>query len=235
VNPAVDIGTGVDRVVPGQLIMLEKGSYAVLVQVTSIDAAAHKIFFATGDSLKLNQHTAPQGSMGKPCVGTDCTVATGLTAFAPSPDIALPSPQTVPPTPFLNTTATRIRMVSYYIDNTDTAHPRLVRRINNGNPTVFSNSSGTTVAFDIDNLQISYDLADGVINPSNVRFTAADYAGTGKCAPSPCSVNQVRKVNITLAARSRKTFSVTRQYFHNVLTTQISLRGMSFVNEYSAP
>ena len=57
VDPRVNIGTGPDRVVPGQLIMLEKGSYAVLLQVTSIDAAAHKIFFAANDSLKLNQHT----------------------------------------------------------------------------------------------------------------------------------------------------------------------------------
>ena len=61
---AVNIGTGPDRVVPGQLIMLEKGSYSILVQVTSIDAAAHKIFFAANDSLKLNQHTARYGSDG---------------------------------------------------------------------------------------------------------------------------------------------------------------------------
>jgi len=238
VNAAVNIGTGPDRVVPGQLIMLEKGSYAILLQVTSIDSAAHKIYFAVNDSLKLNQHTATEGSMGKPCVAGDCTVATGLTFFAPSPDIALPSPQTVPPTPFLNTTATRVRMISYYIDNTDTLHPRLVRRINNGSPTVFDNTSGTTVAFDVDKLQISYDLADSNTNPSYVMFNAADIAtpvGTGACAPSPCSVNQVRKINVTLGTRSRKPFSVSGQYFHNQLTTQISLRGMAFVNEYSGP
>ncbi len=223
VNPAVDIGTGRDRVVAGQLIMLEKGSYAVLLQVTSVNAGAHQIFFAANDSFNLNQHTAPAGSTA------------ALTAFAPSPDTALPSPQTVPPTPFLNTTATRVRMVSYYIDNTDAAHPRLVRRINNGSATTFDNSSGTTVAFDIERLSISYDLADGVGNPSTVLFNAADIAGTGKCSPSPCSVNQIRKVNITLAARSKRVFSVTGQYFRDALTTQVSLRGMSFVNEYSSP
>jgi hypothetical protein len=210
-------------VVAGQLIVLQKGSYAVLLQVTSIDSAAHKIFFATNDSLNLNQHAAAAGS------------TSALTAFAPSPDTALPNPQTVPPTAFLATTATRVRMISYYLDNTDALHPRLVRRINNGSPTVFSNTSGTTVAVDIDKLQISYDLADGNTNPSNVLFNAADYAGTGKCAPSPCSVNQVRKVNILLGARSRNVFSLTKQYYHNVLTTQISLRGMAFVNEYTAP
>ena len=110
------------------------------------------------------------------------------------PDVALPSPQTVPPTPFLNTTATRVRMISYYIDNTDTAHPRLVRRINNGSPTSFDNTSGTTVAFDIDNLQISYDIADGVTNPANVRFMAADFAGTRR-------VRAGRPVRSTRSAR----------------------------------
>jgi type II secretory pathway pseudopilin PulG len=223
VNPSVNIGSGPDRVIPGQLIMLEKGSYSILLQVTSVDVPNRKIFFAASDSLNLNQHTAPAGS------------TTALTAFAPSPDIALPSPQTVPPTPFLNTTATRVRMITYYIDNTNPAHPRLVRRINNGSPTVFDNTSGTTVAVDIDKLQISYDLADGVSNPANVRFTAADYGGTGACAPVACSVNQIRKVNVLLGARSRTVFSVTGQYFRNALTTQVSLRGMSFVNEYSAP
>ena len=144
----------------------------------------------------------------------------------------------MPPTPFLNTTATRVRMISYYIDNsTDGAHPRLVRRVNNGDPLVFDNTSGNTVAFDIDNLQISYDIADGATNPANVRFVGADLTGGlgGACAPVACSVNQIRKVNITLSARSRDVFSVTRKFFHNALTTQVSLRGMAFVNEYSAP
>ena len=52
---------------------------------------------------------------------------------------------------------------------------------------------------------------------------------------TPCTVNMVRKINVTLGTRSRKPFSVTKRYFHNQLTTQISLRGMAFVNEYSGP
>jgi hypothetical protein len=175
--------------------------------------------------------------MGQPATAGDCTVATGLTAFAPCPDIVPLAPATV-----LATTATRVRMITYYIDNTDTLHPRLVRRINNGSPTVFDNTSGTTVAFDVDKLQISYDLVDGNANPSYVLFSAADLAGTvgtGACAPvapvTPCTVNMVRKINVTLGTRSRKPFSVTGRYFHNQLTTQISLRGMAFVNEYSGP
>jgi hypothetical protein len=217
----LNIGAGPDRVVPGQLIMLEKGSYSVLLQVTSIDAPAFRINFATADSLNLNVHTAPAGSVAG---------VNGLVAFAPSPDTAPVAPATV-----LATVATRVRMISYYIDNTVAAHPKLVRRINNGNPVTFDNTSGSTVAFDIDNLQISFDIADGLTNPANVKFTAADSTPTGACAPAACSVNQIRKVNVILGARSRLAFSTTHQFFHNTLTTQVSLRGMAFVNEYAPP
>jgi len=221
------------------LMMLQKGSYAILLQVTGVDVAAGRISFANGtDSLNLNRHGAPSGSMGLPCQAGGCAalpLPTGLTASAPSPDIALPNPPTIPQPKNLTTTATRIRMISYYIDTTDPVHPRLVRRVNNGDPFTFDNTSGSTVAFDIDNLQISYDIANAASNPANVRFVAADYTIAGACAPDKCSVNQIRKVNITLSARSRDVFSVTKKYFHNALTSQVSLRGMAFINEYTDP
>ena len=69
--------------------------------------------------------------------------------------------------------------------------------------TTFNNKLGNTVAFDVDNLQITYDLNDGVNNPSNVRMDAADLGGTGACAPNACAATQIRKVNIILTARSK--------------------------------
>ena len=124
-------------------------------------------------------------------------------------------------------------MITYYIDNvTDPNRPRLVRRINNGSATTYDNTSGTALAFDVDNLQISYDLVDGVTNPAEVKFTADDSNGTGRCSPNPCSPNQIRKINITLSGRSRTTLRQTRQYLRNSLTTQVSLRSMSFIDRY---
>jgi type II secretory pathway pseudopilin PulG len=216
VDPAVNIATGPDRVLPGQLIMVKKGVYAILLQVTSVVTASHRIFFATSDSLNLNQYNATAGSI------------TALNASAPTPDLA-----PVSPSPFLQTTATRVRMVTYYLDATISAHPRLVRRINNGSAVLFDNSSGTTVAFDVENMQISYDIADGTGSSANVKFNAADLAGTGACAPAACSVNQIRKVNLILTARSKALFSANNRFFHNTLSTQVSLRGMAFVNTYS--
>ncbi len=66
------------------------------------------------------------------------------------------------------TRITRIRMISYYLDNTTSpGRPRLVRRINNGHETGFSNLLGTAVALDIEDLRFTYDLTDGATNSTN--------------------------------------------------------------------
>jgi hypothetical protein len=216
---AINIGTGPDRLILGQLIMLEKGATTTIVEITGIDLNSRRVTFADADSLLLNQAGAAAGNV------------TALRATAP-PDAlpALPATQKIP------TSATRVRMITYYIDATiDPTRPRLVRRINNGNPTTFDNTLGTAVAMDIENLQFSFDIADGVNNPAGVRFTAADIAGTGACAPSPCNVNQIRKVNIVLTGRTKQATQLAGKRFRNTLTSQVSLPGMAFVDEYLAP
>ena len=148
---AINIQTGVDRLQTGQLLMLEKGSNTTLVQITNIDYSSRRITFANGDSLKLNQTGAAAGNV------------VALRAAAPTDTL---TGGVIP------TTATRVRMISYYLDTTVADHPRLVRRINNGHPTAFNNALGTAVAIDIENLQFTYDLVDGLNNPSNVQFVA---------------------------------------------------------------
>jgi hypothetical protein len=139
----------------------------------------------------------------------------------------------VPGPTFIPTTASRIRMISFYLDaTTDPTRPRLVRRMNNGDPITFNNALGNVVAFDIENLQITYDLADGVTNPTNVKMTPADIIGGTVDCPDPCSPNQIRKVNIVISGRSRSTLKNTKQYFRNQLTTQVSLRSLAFVDRY---
>jgi prepilin-type N-terminal cleavage/methylation domain-containing protein len=201
---------GPDDVMPGDLLMLSKGSTSALMQVTAV--SGQQVTFGGSDSLLLNQSAAADGTI------------LDLRAAAPT---ETPSPV------YLPTTATRIRMISYYIDVvTDPQHPRLVRRINNGNAVTFDNTLGTAVSFDIDNLQITYDLADGSVNPANVRMTDADLQGTGACAPAACSPNQIRKANLMLSGRSRIPMRGTRQFFRNRLFTQVSLRSLAFVDRY---
>jgi hypothetical protein len=124
-------------------------------------------------------------------------------------------------------------MITYYLDNTTTpGSPRLVRRINNGHPTTFNNNLGTAVAIDIENLQFSYDINDGGANPGNVEFVAADLAATGPCAPDPCSPTQIRKINITMTARSQNVNQPRARVYRNTLNSQVALRGMALVNDY---
>jgi type II secretory pathway pseudopilin PulG len=211
---AINIQSGVDRLQEGQLLMLEKGSQNTLVQITTIDFANRRVNFANGDSLKLNQTGAAAGSV------------VALRAAAPTDTLT---------NGVIPTSATRVRMITYYLDNTVSGHPKLVRRINNGHPLTFNNTLGTAVAIDIENLQFTYDLVDGVNNPSNVQFVAADYLTTGACSPNACSQAQIRKINIVLMARSTNPLPGKTAVFRNTLTSQVSLRGMAFVDEYLAP
>jgi prepilin-type N-terminal cleavage/methylation domain-containing protein len=114
------------------------------------------------------------------------------------------------PTPAAATTAvySRVRMLTYYVDTT-TEPPRLMRQINYNAP--------RAVAVGIDNLQLSYDIADGINNPTNVK--------------APANPNQIRKVNLYLSARSR-TRARSGQFLRNSLATQIALRSLAFVDRY---
>ena len=206
---------GADDIHAGDLIVLTRGSVSALVQVTSV--AGQVVNFAAGDTLNLNQQGAADGTV------TELRVTPTADVYvAPNP---LPNPA---PPPVIATLATRIRMISYYIDaTTDPRRPRLVRRINN--------QAGTAVAFDIENFQVSYDLADSVTNPANVRMVAEDLANpnvSGRCFPSACSPNQIRKVNVMLSARSKTIMKGTSQYLRNRLLTQVSLRSLAFVDRY---
>ena len=209
-----------DNIRPGDLIMLTKGAASALVQVSSVTAAGvipQVITFAANDSLNLNQNAA------NPADGT----AMELRATAPA-DTA-----PVAPAQFVSTQATKIRMISYYIDNvTDPRRPRLVRRMNNGVWNDFNNESGTAVAFDIEGLQISYDLADGISNPSNVRMDDDDLAGDSVKCPTSCYPVQIRKINIMLSGRSRLPRRGTQDFFRNRLITQVSLRSLALVDRY---
>ncbi len=191
-------------VAPGELIVVTKGSCSTLVQVTNL-LPNGKIKFDSADSLNLNQPQAKEGSLA---ALKDCA---GVASIS------------------------RIRMVSYYIDaTTEPLRPRLVRRLNNGDAATFDNTLGTAVGLDIENLQLSYDLADGNDIVANVLFTASDVGGTGACAPEPCGATQTRKINIALTARSKNGGLKNGHVFRNTLTSQISLRGMAFVNEYAS-
>lgn len=205
-GPTLDVGP--DRVTAGQLMMIQKGSFSTLVQVTSVDYPSRQLTFADGDSLNLNQSGAASGS---------------LAALNAQPPANTPA----------NTMISRVRLVTYYIDaDLNPERPRLVRRVNNGDPLVFDNTLGTAVAFDVPDLQFTYDINNGTTNPGNVEMVQADLDGTGACAPDPCGRTLVRKVNIEATGRSMNKIPPGNDFFKNTLKSQVSLRGMAFVDRY---
>jgi hypothetical protein len=208
IAPGVTLDSGPDRVTPGQLMMISKGSLTTLVQVTAVNAGARRLSFDDGDSLSLNQSAATSGSLA------------ALNAADP-------------PNAPANTIISRVRLITYYVDTShNPERPRLVRRVNNGHPTSFDNTLGTTVAFDVPDLQFSFDISNGTGNPGNVEMTATDLSGSGACAPDPCGPTQIRKVNVEATGRSQNRLPPANTYFHNTLKSQVSLRGMAFVDKY---
>lgn len=222
----VNLNNGIDRVSPGQLMMIKKNSSTTLVQVTAINLGTRTITFGAGDSLNLNQPGVIAAGSFAALNREAPDVATQLAAAA------------------ANTSFTRVRMISYYLDaTTDSKHPRLVRRVNNGHPTTFNNTTlGTAVANDIWDLQFTYDLTDGNTDPANVSFTNADIAGTGVCPAVVdedtgltvgCLANAVRKVNIVMVGRSSNAGnSVSTLMYRNTLRSQVSFRGMAFIDQF---
>jgi hypothetical protein len=73
----------------------------------------------------------------------------------------------------------------------------------------------------LEDLQLAYDLVDGVTNPTNIKTPTA-----------PNSPNQIRKVNIFLAGRSDSAMRNMDDYLQRSLSTQVSLRSLSFVDRY---
>ncbi|NWG14766.1 MAG: hypothetical protein HXY20_14670 [Acidobacteria bacterium] len=185
----VDAGTpisGVPNAIrAGDLIAFSNALGNTMQYVTRVSGQV--VFFDSGDPMNLNQPAAPQGSI-----------------------MQLQSGGTFPPT-----TATRVWLITYYLDTiTDPVMPRLIRRINS--------RPGEVVALVLEDLQLSYDLVDGVTNPANVESPVP-----------PNSPNQIRKVNILLSGRSSAVIRNTGQYLHRNLTTQVSLRSLSFIDRYS--
>ncbi len=217
-----------DNLRAGDLLMLRKGSSSVLMQITSVTIAAgeQRIFFAAGadDPLGLNQTAA----------GVAGTIVTHIAGGTPDPAAQQPHPgpdgiagnADDPPNVILPgpTDASRVRMVTYFVDTTNAARPRLMRAMG-GNP-------ANVVAFDVLTMRLTYDLVDLVNNYTGVRMNATDLAGGGGCAAAPCSVNQIRKVNVALTMRSAQRTGATNDFFRNTLFSQVSLRSLAFVDEY---
>ena len=118
-------------------------------------------------------------------------------------------------------TATRIRMITYYLDiATDPARPRLVRRHQQRPPDDLRQRLGTVVAFDVepsDQLRPRASTPDGVGAITDVRMNDDDLRGTAPASrgllAEPDSQDQRddhRPVAATPMRQTRQYFRATR-------------------------
>jgi prepilin-type N-terminal cleavage/methylation domain-containing protein len=214
---------GVDDLRVGDLIMLQRGSDTTLMYVSGLVGGTQDITMLPGDPLRLNQFDPDDGDptteeMGGTLNQVLATLPAEPTAIGNDPITGQPM--------VCQTRLTRMTMVTYYLAPTaDPSNPALMRIVNAG--------AANAIGFGLDDFKITYDLvADGVAAPTNLRLVAADLVASGPCGPDPCTENQIRKVNVTLAGRSRNVSTVNRRYFRNTLFSQVSIRNLAFVDEY---
>jgi type II secretory pathway pseudopilin PulG len=198
---------GPDDVNVGDLIMFTKGDVNALAYITAIDND-QTITFAAGDPMNINQFDAALNGTVDDLANT-------------------------PPTTANSARMARLRMITYYLDESLTpGRPRLVRHMNWGDPAAANNQRGRTVAFQLETLQISYDLVDGATSRTNVRMVAADLVAGGACGANPCTPNLIRKVNLGVLGRSPNRLAATNRQFRNTLSTQVSLRSLALKDRY---
>jgi prepilin-type N-terminal cleavage/methylation domain-containing protein len=175
------------------LILFTNAQGNAIQVVTAVNGQTLK--FARADAFNLNGRGDPQGTIIQ---------LQNLDPVNNKPN------GTYPPT-----TATRIWMISYYLDNvTDPQHVRLIRQVNF--------RPGQPVGDTLENLQFTYNFVDGVTNPSGQQTI-----------PPGLSESQIRAINVSLWARSTRIWAKTGHYLRDSLATQVSLRSMAFVNRYN--
>jgi len=198
-------------IAPGNLILFTNVNGTALEYVTSV--AGSTINFAAGDPAGLNGLSAATYPNG-----TVAAIKASTTA----------------------TTITRVWMVSYYIDSTtDAAHPQLIRQVNYpGYPAAAPANPPQPLADCIEDLSFSYDIVNSgapagtyALGPGDAP-TPLSWAGPPAGADTPV---QIRAVNVTLEARSQYPFVAApgADYFHNSLSTQVSVRNLAFVNQFN--
>ncbi|MGA3175717.1 MAG: prepilin-type N-terminal cleavage/methylation domain-containing protein [Candidatus Acidiferrum sp.] len=194
-DPAcINLTTAGITVQVGDLILLENSSNT-LVCVTGVSLASNTLTFAAGDPFGLNGRSDPGGTVKQLETSSTCGGANSC---------------------FPSVLATRVWMISYYLDNVSSPpFVRLIRQVNMYPPVVVGET--------LENLQFTYNFVDGITNPSNQPTV-----------PTGNSESQIRSVNVYLGARSSYTVHQGNNttYARNNLMTQVSLRSLAYVDRY---
>jgi prepilin-type N-terminal cleavage/methylation domain-containing protein len=181
----ITLPAGNTAITPGDLIMFQNANGAAIQTVTAVNGQT--LTFAgggAGDPFALNGSAKPSGTI-----------------------LNIENAGVFPPT-----TASRIWMITYYLDTTNQQRPILMRQVNF--------RPAAPVAEVIEDLSISYDINGGPPNVNDVELAGF-------------SPNAIRKVNLSVAARADNMYSQNHAYFRNNLQTQVSVRSLAFFNNFN--
>jgi prepilin-type N-terminal cleavage/methylation domain-containing protein len=126
------------------------------------------------------------------------------------------------------TTMFRALMITYYVDNSG-ATPLLTRMLNHC-PTAVpqcANNAPQALSGVVEDLNFTYDLVDGVTNPTNVTGLPITISGVSY------NSNQIRKVNLHMGVRSEFMSRPLHDYIRNHVNTSVDIRNLASVNRYS--
>ena len=205
------------KIQKGDLVLFVGTNGNAIQTVTDIDAVAKTITFGIGDWFRFNQPNATAVPVVCPCTsGRPLGVMKGKPNAT---DVWAPT----------KVTLFRAMMITYYVDNTTTpGTPRLTRIMNHcpaADPTCAA-FSPLALAGVVEDLDLTYDLYDGVVNPTAVQWLPQTI-GT-----ILYSANQIRKVNIHVGVRSETISKPQQDYVRNHITTSVNVRSLAAVDKF---
>jgi hypothetical protein len=238
-----DVVNDTPKMQPGDLVLYVGNSGNAIQTVSSIDTVQHRINFAVGDFFHFNQPNATNEVAGtgrplatlkrtntKDAVGNPVPTSVIWSTLCPS-TVAQPLGTVMTPASAFcpQVTLFRAMMITYYVDNTTTpGTPRLTRILNHcpvGSPTCVP-FSPKALAGVVEDLDLTYDLYDGSVNPTQVTGFPYSLNGTAY------SENQIRKVNLHVGVRSETISKPTQDYVRNHITTSVNVRSLAAVDKY---
>jgi prepilin-type N-terminal cleavage/methylation domain-containing protein len=182
----------------GDLVLFQSGTLGSVAEVTApvgAGAGPYTVRFDTNSPLGYNQNTATSGNLNRTVIQNN---AANVGVF------------------LANTTATRIWVITYYIDNTRSS-PTLMR-LANGRPPV-------PVAENMSDLRFTYNTYDD----TGVLLNNTGDGGLGAAPPiMPSAIRTINLLHLTMRSQSRG----VKGYQSIDLHTSISARNMGFVNRY---
>lgn len=190
----------------GDLVLFVTATGNAIQTVTRVDAT-HIYFDTTNSHDPFNFNQRPTGSSYSGTVlNLKINPSDSTTAWA------------------LPVSIYRALMITYYVDNVTTpGTPRLTRVVDNFAP--------QALAGVVEDLDLTYDLVDGVNNPAAIP--SLPYTNITGGVTTTYTANQIRKVNVHVGVRSEVMSKPTQDYVRNHIYTAVDVRSLASVDRYA--